>query len=444
VALIAATALTVVALPRAADATSWPRLSAKALTWPNVASGQPDNVVADGQRIVVSGAGNALSFVLASTSGNTSGSGTVTYTDGSTQSYNLAVSDWKSGPTDTMTVELPHQNGLSGTSALSMKLYTDTVALNPAKTVASVTLLTFSGNQETTIPAGGQVVSDGVGFAIPADANLLVSIYLPGPVQLAPYHSLGTQDMYSTADQAGDQTTDVANYPVGTTFRYWTLLSGIDVVPAASVGTVVALGDSITDGFGSTVDGNNRWPDDLARRLLAQTQYPQAGVLDEGISSNQVLADRFTGVAGSETGGVAALVRLDRDVFAQTDVTTVIVLEGINDLKAGKSAASIIAGLQQIATEAHAHGLRIIVGTITPFEGASGYTAAYEANRETVNDFIRNNDGAFNGIVDFDAAVRDPSNSPALTAAYDSGDHLHLNSAGYQVMANAINLSTLS
>jgi lysophospholipase L1-like esterase len=510
------------------------------LIWPNVPSGQPDNVVANGQRIAVSGAGDALSFVLASTVSGTSGTGTITYKDGSTQTYTLSVQDWYTGPTDTMTMQLPHWNGPSGTQSAPIKLYTDTVPLDPAKDVASVVLpavsaspgpstaamhvfalgvrpaagawsgtwaaalddgvvngpwtsrtlrmvehssvggtavrirldndfspapvvvghatiavqssgaaatsapvtLTFNGNQAATIPAGGQLVSDGVGFAVPADTNLLVSLYLPGPVQLAPFHSLGMQDMYSSADQAGDQTTDIADFPVNNLFGFWTLLSGIEVVSSKS-STVVAFGDSITDGYGSTYDGNARWPNDLARRLLAQNQYPQQGVLDEGISGNRVVSDDFNGAAGSGTGGIAAVARLDRDVLAQPNARTLIVLEGINDIKSGASADQVIAGLRQIAARAHALGLRVIGGTITPFEGYSAYTAVYEANREAVDSFIRSSGGVFDAVVDFDAAIRDPGNPLAMLPVYDSGDHLHPSSAGYQAMANAVDLAQL-
>ncbi|HEY3873648.1 MAG TPA: SGNH/GDSL hydrolase family protein [Actinocrinis sp.] len=511
------------------------------LTWPNVPSGEPDNVVADGQRFSLSGSGDGLSFVLASTNGGTSGTGTITYTDGSTQTYTLTVPDWYVGATDTMSLQMSDWNTPSGTASAPVKLYTDTVPLNPAKNVASVTLpaisaqatggvvamhvfaasvrpaagtwtgtwaaalddglvngpwtnrtlrmvehtsaggsavrirldndfatapvliahatiavqssassatatpvtLTFNGTQEVTIPAGGQAESDGVGFTVPPDTNLLVSLFLPGPVNLAPFHSLGQQDMYSTADQAGDQTADVANYPVNNTFGFWTLLSGIDVESPGSAGTVVAFGDSITDGVGSDVDGNDRWPNDLARRILDQSQYPQYGVLDEGISGNRVVSDDFNGTAGSGTGGIAAVARTDRDVFAQSNVKALIVLEGINDIKSGATAAQVISGLEQIAAAAHAYGIRVIVGTITPFGGYSGYTAAYEAVRENVNSFIRSNGGVFDGVVDFDATVRDPSNPTAMLAAYDSGDHLHPSAAGYQAMANAISLAQL-
>ena len=517
------------------------QLDGTSLRWPNVAAGAADNVVADGQSVAVHGTGNALTFVVASTAGATSGSGTVVYTDGSTQTYTLSNGDWYVGPTDTMAIQLPNWNTPSGTQSAAVKLTADTVPINPAKTVASVTLpaisaapgpstaalhvfalgirptsgpwigtwaaagddglvngpwtartlrmvehssiggahvrirldndfntapvvighatiavqssaatatatpvtLDFGGKQSTTIPAGGQAVSDSVSFNVPADTNLLVSLYLPGPVAMAPFHSLGEQDMYSTADQAGDQTTDVANYPINNDFDFWTLLTGIDVTPTAG-GSVVALGDSITDGYGSDYNDNDRWPNDLARRLLGQQQYPQMGVVDEGISGNRVVSDDFNGLAGTGTGGIAALARLQRDVLAQPGVRTVIVLEGINDIKSGTSADSVIAGLQQIAAECHAAGLRILVGTITPFAGYSAYTAAYEAARESVNSYIRSNGGAFDGVIDFDAAVRDPNNPTARLPAYDSGDHLHPSGAGYQAMANAIDLSTLS
>ena len=515
-------------------------LNATPLQWPDVAPGAPDNVVADGQTVPVRQSGDALTFVVASTAGATSGTGTITYVDGSTQTYSLSNGDWYTGPSDAMAVQLPNWNTPTGTQSAAVKLTADTVSLDSAKPVASVTLpaisaapgpstaslhvfalgvrpsdgpwtgtwaaagddglvngpwaartlrmvehtsvgggmvrirldndfntapvvighatiaieasaasataapvtLAFGGNESVTIPAGGQAVSDGVPFAVPADTNLLVSLYLPGPVAMAPFHSLGQQDMYSTADQAGDQTADISDFPVNNTFGFWTLLTGIDVVSRAA-GSVVALGDSITDGYGSTQDANDRWPNDLARRLLGQTQYPQMGVVDEGISGNRVVSDDFTGEPGTGTGGISAVSRLDRDVLAQPGARTVIVLEGINDIKSGTSASAVIAGLEQIAAECHAAGLRILAGTITPFEGYSAYTAAYEAARQTVNGFIRNNGGVFDGVIDFDAAVRDPGNPAALLPAYDSGDHLHPSDAGYQAMAGAIDLADL-
>jgi lysophospholipase L1-like esterase len=512
---------------------------AASLTVPQVAAGRPDNVVANGQRISYSASGSALSFLATSTDGGASGAGTLTYNDGSTQSYTIGTPDWITGATDTMALSLPHWNRASGQAAVSAKFYVESVPLAAGKTLASLTLptlasppagnelhifaigvrgsaaewsgswaaaaddgivpgpwtnrtlrmvehssvggsqvrvrldnafigaqvsvghvtvavqsstsvatgapatLTFHGNQATTIPGGGQAISDAVPFSVPADANLLVSVYFPGTVQLESLHSLGMQDMYSTADGVGDQTTDVSNYPVNNTFGFWTLLSGVDVVPnGAAPGTVVALGDSITDGYGSAQNGNSRWPNDLWRRLAA-SQYPHRGVIDEGISANKVVTDDFTGVQGTGTGGISAVSRLDRDVLSQSDVKTLIILEGVNDIKAGTSADAVIAGLKQIAAEAHAQGITVIGGTVTPFQGYSAWTSAYETQRLAVNDFVRASGGVFDAYVDFDAAVRDPANPAAMLAAYDSGDHLHPGSAGYQVMADAVDLSKL-
>ena len=512
---------------------------AASLALPQVAAGRPDNVVANGQQISYSASGSALSFLATSTDGAASGSGTLTYSDGSTQNYTIGTPDWIVGATDAMAVSLPHWNQAGGQAAASAKFYVESVPLAPGKTLASLTLptlasppagtelhifalgvrasagawsgswaaaaddglvpgpwtdrtlrmvehssvggsqvrvrldnafvgapvsvghvtvavqsstsvatgtpatLTFTGNQATTIPGGGQAISDAVPFTVPADANLLVSVYFPGTVQLESVHSLGTQDMYSTADEAGDQTTDVSNYPVNNTFGFWTLLSGVDVVPSGPpVGTVVALGDSITDGVGSTYNGNDRWPNDLWRRLAA-SQNPHRGVLDEGISANRVVSDDFTGVQGTGNGGISAVSRLDRDVLSQSNVKTLIILEGVNDIKSGTSAAAVIAGLKQIAAAAHAEGITVLGGTVTPFEGYSAWTSAYEAQRQAVNTFVRSSGGVFDGYVDFDAAVRDPANPAALLAADDSGDHLHPSAAGYQAMAGAVDLSKL-
>ncbi|WP_265737044.1 SGNH/GDSL hydrolase family protein [Actinacidiphila guanduensis] len=511
-------------------------------TWPDVAPGQPDNVISDGQTIALTGSGTALGFLVTGTHGATSGTGTITYTDGSRQSFTLGGQDWISGPTDTMAVALPHWNTPSGTVAAPPKLYAVSVPITAGRHLASVTLpqisdpaapeapalhvfavgvrpsapqwagtwaaaaddslvngpwtnrtlrmvehtsiggsqirirldnafapspvtvahatiavrgqgsaaaatprtLTFGGARQTTIPAGGQAVSDSVAFHVPADSDLLVSLFLPGPVHLASMHSLGMQDNYSSADQAGDRTQDVADFPVNNTFGFWTLLSGIDVRPAHRQGTVVAFGDSITDGYNSTYNGNDRWPNDLARRLLAQGGgKPVPGVIDEGISGNRVVTDRFTGVAGTGTAGISALARLDRDLLAQPNVRTVVLLEGINDIDGNTPADQVIAGLTQIAQRAHAAGIRVVAATLTPFEHCSDYTPARETQREAVNSFIRDNGGVFDSVVDFDKVTQDPADPLEFLPAYDSGDHLHPGPAGYQAMADAIDLATL-
>jgi lysophospholipase L1-like esterase len=196
---------------------------------------------------------------------------------------------------------------------------------------------------------------------------------------------------------------------------------------------LVALGDSITDGTRSTPDTNNRWPNHFAKRLAAQNI--RMGVMNLGISGNRVLSDG---------AGVSAQARFDRDVLAQPGVTHVVFMEGINDIGGGRenaspTAADVIGAHRQIIERAHARGLKIIGATLTPFEGAGYYTAVGEAKRQAVNQWIRTSK-AYDGVIDFDAALRDPAQPTKFLPKYDSGDHLHPSDAGYEVMANTINL----
>ena len=308
--------------------------------------------------------------------------------------------------------------------------------------VSTPVTLTFGGARQVTMPAGGQAMSDAVPFAVPADSDLLVSLYLPGTVQNAPMHNIASQDMYSSADGAGDHAADGASFPTGNLFGFWTVLSGIDVVGAPSAGSVVAFGDSITDGYLSSQNGNSRWPNFLARRLLARPR-PAPGVVDEGISGNKVLSDAFTGLPGTGNAGISAQARVDRDLVSQSGVRTAIVLEGINDINSGASGDAVIAGLKQLAQTIRAAHLRVIVGTLTPIKGCGCDSPDHSAARHQVNDFIRDNGGAFDAWVDFDAAIRDPADPDAMLPAYDSGDHLHPGDAGYQAMAGAIDLKQL-
>ena len=228
------------------------------------------------------------------------------------------------------------------------------------------------------------------------------------------------------------------------TFTSWVFLTGVDVLAPESAATVVAFGDSITDGARSTVDANRRWPDVLAARLLAQGA--KVAVLDAGIGGNRILHDPV-----NVRSGANALARFDRDVLAQAGVKYVIVLKGINDLgHAGTSAPvsetvtaeDLIAGLKQMVERAHERGLKIFGGTITPFEIAAtpGYfTPEKEVKRKAINQWIRTG-GAFDGVVDFEKAVRDPNHPDRILADYDSGDHLHPGDAGYKAMGEAIDL----
>ena len=208
------------------------------------------------------------------------------------------------------------------------------------------------------------------------------------------------------------------------------------------------LGDSITDGFQSQTNANARWPNDLARRLVAANPSNPLSVVDEGISGNRVLNN-------SACFGTDALSRLDRDVITQAGVRDVILLEGIKGIgfsqtpnsgctmpNANVSAADIIQGYEQIIARAHAAGIKIFGATLTPFKGAAYWSPAAERKRETVNDWISNS-GEFDGVIDFAAATADPNHPQMFNPAFDSGDHLHPNDAGYQAMANAINLGML-
>ena len=232
-------------------------------------------------------------------------------------------------------------------------------------------------------------------------------------------------------------TTPAANRPPASpiTSQHWYFLDEVDVQAGpATGGTIVAFGDSITDGYHSTVGANDRWPNDLARRLLAGPSGQVHPVVDEGISGNRVLAS-------SVLFGVNAEARFLRDAADVSRARYVILLEGINDIGFTLTpAAQIIAGYENLIAAAHAAGLKIFGATLTPFQGSGYYSAAGEAERETINHWIRTS-GAFDGVIDFDRAIRDPADPRRLLPAYDSGDHLHPNDTGYQAMANAINLA---
>jgi lysophospholipase L1-like esterase len=294
--------------------------------------------------------------------------------------------------------------------------------------------LTFSGSASVTIPPGALVVSDSVKLNAPALSDLAVSLYLPGPTGQATWHPAAHATNY--VSRPGDFTHD-AQMPVDHSVVSWFYLTDVEVKATRDTQAIVALGDSITDGTASTTDANHRWPNLLAERLAAR--HLKLTVVDQGIGGNRILHD----VAGPN-----ALARFDRDVLAQSGVGYVTVLLGINDIgRSGTgqppqpvSADEIIAGHRQMVMRAHQLGLKIFGCTLTPYEGAAYYSAEGEAKREAVNKFIRTG-GAYDGVIDFDAAVHDPGHPTRFLSTYDSGDHLHPNDAGYQAMANAIDLS---
>jgi lysophospholipase L1-like esterase len=299
--------------------------------------------------------------------------------------------------------------------------------------------LTFNGSRSITIPAGALVLSDPVDFDVPAFADLAVSVYFPGTTGPITWHQLGVQTAYISTP--GDFTAAAA-LPVASSATSRFVLADVEVAAAKGIGAVVTLGDSITDGYCSTVDANHRWPDYLSLRLNAKDAKNGMAVLNQGISGNRLLHDNF---------GPDALARYDRDALTQAGVTHIIVLEGINDIgipgafalpAEEVSAEEIIGGLQQLIERAHERRLMIFGGTLTPFEGttfAGYYTPAGELKRQAVNAWIRTKAG-FDAVIDFDQAVRDPGHPTRLLPAYDCGDHLHPNDNGYKAMADSINL----
>jgi lysophospholipase L1-like esterase len=301
--------------------------------------------------------------------------------------------------------------------------------------------VSFGGRVSVRIPAGEQVLSDPVGMQVPAMQELAVSIYLPGRTGVATRHTDALQvNWLSTAgDHAGEAGVGAFTIPT----LSWYYLSGLDVRSSRAAGTVVAFGDSITDGVNSSVGGNDRWPDRLARRLAA-VSGPTLAVADGGIGGNRLLT-------AARCCGASAQARFARDALDQPGVRDVIVLEGINDIGSsvgplhsdtGLTPARVVAGYRDLIAQAHARGVRIFGATLLPYRGAGYYSLAGEAIREAVNAWIRTS-GAFDGVIDFDAAMRDPADPLLLNPAYDSGDHLHPNDAGYQAMADAINLDML-
>ena len=263
--------------------------------------------------------------------------------------------------------------------------------------------------------------------------DVTVSFYLPNPTGPITEHQLGNATSY----HASGNVVSSATLDSPTTLTSWEYLNGIDTLAAADAAAVITIGDSITDGARSTINTNQRWPDELARRLQADPKYRNLAVLNEGISGNKILLDG---------AGPNALARFDRDVIAQSGAKYLLILEGINDIgrlhgapDAGLTAADLIFALNQMIVRAHAHGIAVIGCTLTPYHGAGYYTENGEAIRKAVNDWIRTG-GAFDGVVDFEAAVRDPNHPDTFLPVDEPGDHLHPNDAGYKVMGDAIDL----
>lgn len=334
-----------------------------------------------------------------------------------------------------------HLSNLFGRTALPVGRATVAVASAPGSPVAvsgTMRELTFGRRTQVRIPAGGSIVSDPVRLAVPQAADLLVTTFTPegsGPVT---YHPRAQQTSFMAR---GERTTRTDGAAYTTPTPYWRYVTAVDVFTRQAAGSVVLFGDSITDGVTSTSGANRRWPDRLAARLRSSGDRGlRFGVLNQGISGNRVLRD------GESGGNPSALSRLDRDVFAQSGVRTLVVELGINDAirpPQRDSADDILAGLRTIVARGHAHGLRVLGATLAPCGGHPGCNARAEEVRQRVNAAIRAGT-VYDAVIDFDRALRDPVRPTALRAAYDSGDHLHPSDAGYLRMAETVRLSLLT
>jgi len=300
--------------------------------------------------------------------------------------------------------------------------------------------LTFGGRDGTAIAAGAVQFSDPVELSVPALADLAVSIHLPGEV-LANFSITGRYARQTNYISPPGNFTAETVMPVGNLTDQWFFLCGVDVLAPSEAGGVVALGDSLTDGNISTIDAFCRWPDQLARRLNQRGGRP-IGVMNNGLGGNRILHD---------IRGDSGVRRFDRDVLAQPGVSHVIVMLGTNDLRnrwakpeEEVTGEQMIAGLQQMAVRAHTRGIKLIAATLTPFGNetfmANAWNPTREKHRATLNTWIRES-GAFDGVADFDAAVRDPEIPTQMAAKWDCGDGLHQSDTGYCHMGDVIDLA---
>jgi lysophospholipase L1-like esterase len=304
----------------------------------------------------------------------------------------------------------------------------------------------FSGRPTASVPAGSPYLSDPIDLPVNALSSLSISIFLPEDTGPCTCHATGMQNAF--VSQAGDFTDKP--FTPASTMQFRAFLSGVDIEVARAGRAVVVLGDSISDGLGSTVDANRRWPDLLANRLNAKGGKGW-GVVNMGISGNRVLGDG---------AGESALARFDRDVLSTPGVKTVILFEGINDLGVSyghvegpladlfkslatgnkATAESMIAGYGQLIARAHSRGLKVLAATITPYGGAFYYSEEGEVVRQAINTWIRTA-GEVDGVLDFDAVIRDPNTPTRMKEGFHSGDYLHGSDAGYAAMAASVDLS---
>ncbi|MCZ0990747.1 SGNH/GDSL hydrolase family protein [Streptomyces diastatochromogenes] len=324
-------------------------------------------------------------------------------------------------PLTAVTVALP-SGGQAGVSAIEPD---------------SLRRVTFAGRDAATVPVGAQLVSDPLDFDLRAGSDLTVTAYT---AQGQPSLALTSHPGSRTTSYLlhGDHTRD-DDLPDATPVNHWYLLSDVEVLAPGGIEAVAVVGDSLTDGRGSTTNGNDRWPDQFFDRLRNRAATSDIAVLNQAAGGNRVLNDGL---------GPNVLARLDRDVLSRSGVSWLILFEGVNDI--GTAAATpeaqravtddLIAGYRQIVVRAHAQGIRVYGATLTPFGGNTPYddpAGEREASRQRVNTWIRT-PGHFDAVIDFDRAVRDPAQPSRLLPDLQVGDGLHLNPKGYGVLAGAV------
>ncbi|GAB3894080.1 SGNH/GDSL hydrolase family protein [Microbispora bryophytorum subsp. camponoti] len=297
--------------------------------------------------------------------------------------------------------------------------------------------VTFHGRSSLTIPAGAQAVSDPLDVEPAPGSNLTVTVHLADgqrSARITSHPGSRTTSYLLPGDHA-----DAEDLPGATAVDHWYFLSGVEVWADPSVAAVAVVGDSLSDGRGSTTNGNDRWPDRFLDRLRSRHGMDGVAVVNQAAGGNRVLNDGL---------GPNVLARLDRDVLAHSGVAWLVLFEGVNDIGTAEAtpaaqkqvADDLVFAYDQIITRAHARGIRVYGATLTPFGGNASYDDAQgcrEAARQAVNQWIRAG-RRFDAVIDFDRAARDPADPRRLLAAYDVGDHLHLNPAGYQALADAV------
>ena len=336
-----------------------------------------------------------------------------------------------------------HLSNAFGTEALHFTVVHIARPLSPSSPQidpATDHTLTFAGSMDVSVPPGAEFISDPIDMPVAPLSDVAVSFHLDEP----PVRETGHPGSRATSYYLHGDFVGAANLPDAKKIDHWFQVARIDVQAAPGAASVVVLGDSITDGHAATTNGNDRWPDELARRLQSSPKTRLIGVSNQGIGGNHLLTDGL---------GPNVLARFDRDVLAQAGVRWLILFEGVNDLgglaihgevpaaEHNNLVARVIAAYQQVILRAHARGLRVYGATITPYVGSGYYHPGplSEADRQAVNQWIRAA-GHFDAVIDFDAVVRDPQHPDHLLPAFDCGDHLHPSPAGYKAMGDAVPL----